>query len=259
MTNEGGPWGREAPEPAKAPRLAPDRRRLLLWLLFLAGLGGMVLALARMFPEAMHTANDWSNVAYYAGFLVLLTAGMFRARWGGVRLFVSHAAIWVAIAAVVSLGYAYREELAGVPQHLRLAFSTARPVAIGEHQLVIPQDESGGFEVIGKVNGERVRFLVDTGSSDTVLSPADARRLGIDPAALRYVEQAETANGKGYGAPFVARRLEVGPIAFDGFKMDVNQAPMSSSLLGLSFLNRLASFEIRGRSLYLKWRDAGAG
>jgi aspartyl protease family protein len=263
MSNEVGPWGhRDPPPPAAAAPTAPksrwDRGSVLRWLLFVAGVGGIVLALARAFPEGVQTQEQWSDVAYYAGFLALLAAGAFRVRTSPAR-FLRHAAGWVAIGAVLALVFAYRDELAGVPQHLKLAFSTARPVVIGDGELVIPEDDHGAFEVIGKVNGQRVRFLIDTGATDTVLSPADARRLGLDTGTMRYEEESETANGKGYGAPFVARRLEVGPIRFDDFKVSVNQAPMSSSLLGLSFLNRLSSFEIRGRKLYLKWRSGAAG
>lgn len=253
---EHGPWGSRTPSPPPAqPRPPLDRGRLLLCAMFLAGIAALVVALAKAFPEAMRTQNDWNDVGYYAMLLALVSAGAFRARWGGLKRTLGHAAIWALVAGILALGYAYRQELAGAPQHLQLAFSTARPVQLGAHELVIPQDDHGGYEVIGQVNGQRVRFLIDTGASDTVLSPADARRLGVDPAGLNYVEPFETANGKGFGAPYVAQRLQVGAITLDDFPMSINRAPMSSSLLGLSFLDRLAAFEIRDRKLYLKWRD----
>jgi aspartyl protease family protein len=260
MSSDGGPWGRaepEAPAPRKAVAAALRARPLLLWLLFLAGLGGLVFALAKAFPEA-RTRDQWGDVAYLSLFLVLLSAGAYRLRRAALVQSIGHLAIWMVLAAGVALGYAYREELAGVPQHLALAFGTGRPVQVGDHELVVPQDESGAFTVVGKVNGERVLFMIDTGSTETVLSPADARRLGIDTAVLKYADEVETANGKGYGAPVKADRLEVGPIALSGFPMAVNKAPMRSSLLGLSFLNRLDSFEIKGRKLYLKWGDRPA-
>lgn len=247
MSDETGPWGRDAPPPARAPR----RKRL--WVLLIVGLAALVLALARAFPEAVRSRADWADVAYFAGLVVLVSAGVLRAGRGRLPERLKHAAVWLAIVAALALGYAYRDELGGVPQHLRLAFSAGEPVATGDHELVIPQDDAGGFVVVGRVNGQRVRFLVDTGSTDTVLSLDDARRLGIDPAGLRFDEEAETANGKGYGAAYRARRLEVGPIVLDDFKMSVNQAPMASSLLGLSFLRQLDSFEVRGRSLILRW------
>jgi aspartyl protease family protein len=252
MSNERGPWGSEAPQPP------PARSRRGLWLVLFAALGGIVVALARAFPEAVRTRDDWADVAYGVGVVILVSAGVFRIGRGVFAQHLRHAAIWVAIVAVLALGFAYREELAGVPQHLRLAFSAGDPVTTGDHELVIPQDERGAFVVVGKVNGQRVRFMVDTGASDTVLSPDDARRLGVAVDSLRYDDIAETANGVGHGAPYAARSLQVGPIALDNFAMTINQAPMSSSLLGLSFLNHLESFEIRGRKLILKWRDGAA-
>ncbi|WP_293902733.1 TIGR02281 family clan AA aspartic protease [Phenylobacterium sp.] len=253
MSNGRGPWDIEPPKPAPAPM----RRRPWLWLLFVVALGGIVAALARAFPEALRTRDDWASVGYSAGVLILLASGLARFRREAVGRYLRHAAIWVAIVAVLALGLAYREELAGVPQRLRLAFSPGAPVTTGDHELVIPQNDQGGFVVVGKVNGQRVRFVVDTGATDTVLSPDDARRLGIPVDSLAYESEAETANGTGYGAPYAVQSLEIGPIAMGDFKLTINKAPISSSLLGLSFLNRLESFEFRGRKLILKWRDAG--
>jgi aspartyl protease family protein len=122
---------------------------------------------------------------------------------------------------------------------------------------VVPQGEDGSYGVVARVNGQRVRFVIDTGATDTVLSPDDARRIGVDTGDLRYVVEAETANGVGYGAPYVAKRFEVGPIALADFKLTVNQAPMSVSLLGMSFLGRLESFHFEDHKLILRWREGG--
>jgi aspartyl protease family protein len=250
MSEEGGPWRREAPKPP------PARGRLAFWLLLLAALGGMVAALARAFPEAVRTPDDWTEVAYAAGVVVLVSTGLFRLGPGGFAQHLRHVATWLAIVAVLALAFAYRDVFSGAGQRLRLAFSAGDPVTTGDHELVIPQDDHGAFVVVGKVNGQRVRFVVDTGATDTVLSPDDARRLGAPVGSLRYADAAETANGVGYSAPYTARRLEVGPIAFDDFRVAINQAPMSSSLLGMSFLRRLRSFEHRDGQLILRWQDA---
>jgi len=252
MSNEGGPWG------SQPARRGPPRNRVGLWLLLAAALVGLIVALARAFPEAVRSRDDWTSVAYAAGFILVLSAGLLRASRGGLAQHLRHAAIWVAIVAALALGLAYRDELTGVARHVRMAFSTGEAIATADHELVIPQDDSGAYVVVGKVNGERVRFVIDTGATDTVLSPDDAARLGVQLEALRYEREAETANGLGYGAPYTAQRLEVGPIGLANFEMTINQAPMSTSLLGLSFLNRLDSFEFRKRKLILKWRE-GAG
>ena len=256
MSDQGGPWGREPSEPKPAPRAA--RPRVGLWLLLLAELAGLVVALIVAFPQALRTQDDWAMLVYRLGFIALVSAGLLRVR-GALGRHLLHIAVWVAVAAVLALGYAYRDVLAEAPRRLQFAFNPGEPVAVGEHELVVPQDDDGAFVLTARVNGQPVRFLVDTGATDTVLSPDDARRLGLAPESLRYVHEAETANGKGYGAPYVARSLEVGPLRFADFGMVVNQAPMSGSLLGLSFLNRLESFEVRQRRLILKWRDGADG
>jgi aspartyl protease family protein len=255
MTQDNGPWSH--PPAAPAPPAPSAWPRVLLWLGFCGALAVIVLALARAFPEAVRTPNDWAEIARTAGILVLVSAGMFRAG----RVFrpqhLKYAAAWAGIIAVLALGFAYRGELQGVGQHLQLAFNAGDPVVIAEHELVVPQSEDGGYILVGRVNGQRVRFVVDTGATDTVLSPDDARRIGVDMASLRYVLESETANGVGYGAPYVAQRLDVGPLAFSDFKLTVNRAPMSASLLGMSFLSRLESFHIEDRKLVLRWRETG--
>jgi aspartyl protease family protein len=214
----------------------------------------LVLALNHAFPEAIRGGDDWARVAYAAGLVVLIGTGVFRSGRFFRPQHLKYAALWAAIIAVLALGFAYRGELGGVLQHLKLAFSAGDPVVTGERELVVPQGEDGGYALVGLVNGQRVRFVVDTGASDTVLSPDDARRIGVDMGKLRYVVESETANGKGYGAPYVADSLAVGPLALANFKLTVNQAPMSTSLLGMSFLSQLESFHFGNGKLVLRWR-----
>jgi len=228
-----------------------------LWAVFILGLIGLVAGLARAFPEAVRTTDDWAQVAYLMGLLLLVTAGVFRSGRIARPEHLRYAAIWMAIVGLLALGFAYRDQLSEAPNRLKLAFSAGDPVATRPGEVVVPRDESGHYIVVARVNGQRVRFLVDTGATDTVLSPEDARRIGLPLEELRYVRAVETANGQGYAAPFVADRFEVGPIALADFRLAVNQAPMSISLLGMSFLSRLDSFHFEGPNLVLRWREGG--
>jgi aspartyl protease family protein len=191
--------------------------------------------------------------------VLLVSGGLLRAARGPLTRHLKHAVIWLAAFAVLAFGYAYRAELADAPRRLGMAFNIGAPVQIDEHTLVVPQSEDGAYVVDGLVNGQRVRFMVDTGSTETVLAPDDARRLGVAVDKLDYAYKAETANGVGYGAVFAAKSLEVGPIRLRDVPLMVNKAPMSASLLGMNFLKRLDAFEFRGRTLVLKWREDGQG
>ncbi len=256
-----GPWEQPDPPTAAPPSRPPGapRHRLWLWLGLLAAVGVLAVALMRAYPEAIQTGDDQASLFLRLGMVVLVSTVLLRGLHGSPRQYLKYAAIWTGVIAVLALGYAYRAELTQIPQRLQLAFNVGTPVTVGERTLVVPQGEDGHYVVDGLVNGQRVRFMVDTGATETVLSPADARRLGIPVDTLNYGYESETANGKGYSAAYDATSLEVGAIRLEGFRVMVNKAPMSGSLLGMSFLKRLEAFEFRDRQLILKWREDGQG
>lgn len=251
-----GPWGRAGDPPPSPP---PQQRkvptaRIWLWLGLLVGVGALVAFLARAFPGVVRTQEDWGWVAYSLAFIALISMRLLvrGIRWSQAAW---QAGVWMAVIGILALGYSYRRELAEAGARVRGEFVAGYPVASGQSELMVTQSEGGGYFVMGKVNGQPVRFLIDTGASDTVLSPDDARRIGLDPAKLDYRHVAETANGLGSGAPFTADRLEVGSIQIQAMPMVVNQADMSQSLLGMSFLNRLDTFRLEEGRMYLKARD----
>jgi aspartyl protease family protein len=117
---------------------------------------------------------------------------------------------------------------------------------------VIPRSADGHYWLEAEVNGGTVRFLVDTGASHVVLTPEDAQAAGIYPAHSDFTAVYQTANGPAAAAPVILDRVEVGGIEVRGVPAAVNGAPMRQSLLGMSFLQRLSSFEVAGDRLILR-------
>jgi aspartyl protease family protein len=226
---------------------------MLLWLAVLAGIGLLIWGLNRLLPGQVTKAEDWTDVAGATLVLAVVSAGLLASRRANLGRNLRYGAIWAGIFAIFVVGYAYRSDLAAVGQRIRSEFLPAHPMPAGPHALVVTQS-GGGYFIMGKVDGVDIRFLIDTGASDIVLSPDDARRLGVDPSELKYDKAYETANGVGLGARLDGRRLEVGPIRMDGVTVSINQAPMTSSLLGMAFLHRLEGFEARDGKLVLRWK-----
>ena len=100
-----------------------------------------------------------------------------------------------------------------------------------------------------------VLFLIDTGATDIVLSPSDATRIGIDLSSLNFDRISQTANGLGLGASHTAKSLAIGPVEWTDVPIAINRAEMGTSLLGMSFLRRMAGIEIRGRQMFLHWKQ----
>lgn len=118
--------------------------------------------------------------------------------------------------------------------------------------LVYPADDRGHVVIDAAVNGAVVRLLVDTGASLVTLTPADARAAGIDPAALAFTGRASTANGPVRMAPVMLREIRIGQLSI----ADVPAAVLENlnvSLLGMSFLGRLQSYEMRDGKLTIAW------
>jgi aspartyl protease family protein len=221
-----------------------------LWLLVaVAGVAGLVVLLGHGLPQALGDRDDVPWLIYLGIIAVpLLAALALRFRQRPLEE-LRNAAIWLAIGLVLLIGYSYREELGGrvmgelVPQ---------RGVVNDDGSVSFRVGMDGHFHVDALVEGTTVRFLVDTGASEVVLTPADARRLGYDPERLTYSQITETANGRGRGAPIRLREVSVGGVTLFDVAASVNEAEMDESLLGMSFLARLSAFEFSGDRLTLR-------
>ena len=123
--------------------------------------------------------------------------------------------------------------------------------SIEGNSVVVARGQDGHYHLTLTINGTPVDFIVDTGASTIVLSPADAARLGFDPAELAFVGEASTANGIVKTASVRLDDVQLGPFLDQGVRADVNGAQMDESLLGMSYLGRY-SLELSQDRLILK-------
>ena len=128
---------------------------------------------------------------------------------------------------------------------------TTRQAIISETQIEVPRSADGHYYLTLDVNDVPLRFVVDTGASQVVLSQADARRIGLDPETLGFFREASTANGMVRTAPVVLDRVSLGQITDSQLPAVVNGGDMEDSLLGMTYLGRFARIEIAGDRLVL--------
>ena len=192
----------------------------------------------------------------FALYLLIRTMGDYQGRaTQGLR----HAAIWLLVLIALLGVYSYRGELQSVAH--RIAGEVLPPGhvmtvdtgATGEKAVRIRGDGNGHFWAQGTVNGASATLLIDTGASTVVLKAVDAAEAGIDVNGLSFTVPVQTANGTAYAAPIRLRSVAVGPIVFDSVEALVAKpGSLNESLLGMSFLKRLRSYEVVGDFMTLR-------
>lgn len=224
-----------------------------LWLAVAAiGVTGLIIALNGRFPGALDDSRGAGRLAYLCAWLLLGGSGVVLAVRRQPLVGLRNATIWIGLGLALVIGYSYRDGLGDLGARLSGELMPQRGVAEGADAMTFRVGQDGHFHVEALVDNVRIRFLVDTGASQVVLSPADARRLGLDPGSLDFVQMAETANGMVRGAPVTLHEVLVGNLRLADVRASVNAADMGESLLGMSFLSRLGGFEVSGDRLTLR-------
>ena len=105
------------------------------------------------------------------------------------------------------------------------------------HKIVLTAGSGGHFMTPGFINGQQVRFMVDTGATVVALGEDEARRIG-----LRYrdgrLAYASTANGTVTAWQVRLASVRVGDVEIRDVDASVVPASMPYILLGNAFLNR---------------------
>lgn len=122
---------------------------------------------------------------------------------------------------------------------------------LGEGQIAVPRQPDGHYYLTLALNGANIRFVVDTGATDMVLTREDARRAGLDVDALNFIGTANTANGQVRTAPVRLDTVRLGDITDTDVFASVNGGVMDGSLLGMGYLEKWGRIEISGGELRL--------
>ena len=116
----------------------------------------------------------------------------------------------------------------------------------------IARAKDGMFYVQAEINGQKIRFLVDTGANVVVLNGADAARLGIQAEADLFGPQMATAGGSAPMAWAKLDRVRLAGREATGVKAAVVKSGLPVSLLGQNMLSKLASVTIEGDRLRMR-------
>ncbi|QPM89766.1 retropepsin-like aspartic protease family protein [Pseudooceanicola algae] len=189
-------------------------------------------------------ANDFGQLAYILLMLVVVGGYFFVSNRNQIGRMTRHALLWALIFVGVLAGV-------GLWDEVRTTLAPAQQVYANGEVIALPRGQDGHYYATLVVNGERQRFLVDTGATDIVLTRDVARKFGLDPDNLVYSGIAGTANGQVRTAPVVLDTVSLGPLMDRDVRAMVNDGDLGTPLLGMAYLNRFSSIQISEGALTL--------
>jgi aspartyl protease family protein len=226
--------------------------------IFVLALAAMLLVSNESGTIANLDADTFGYVALGVALLVFIGGGVLLRYRGHAGAMFRDAVTWIALGLALVTLYSYRDVL--LPMAGRLAGELLPGSAMvveespgGPVEVKIRKRLDGHFIAKAEINGTPITMIVDTGASTIVLRPEDAKKVGINLNKLSYTVPVLTANGRTVAARVRLDTVAIGPLARDDVDALVAEPKaLTESLLGMSFLSRLRSYEFSGDFLRLR-------
>jgi aspartyl protease family protein len=187
---------------------------------------------------------------YLIGCLILVGTG-FAVRRVPLRHSLKLALAWICIFAAAFFAFALRSDFRALGNRLLAEIQGGAAQQTEGGSVRIRRADDGHFWVDAAVNGQSLRFLVDSGATMTTLTRASARRAGVEPEGSFGV-MVDTANGPAVEDRGTARTLTLGPITRSDFAIDISNASNELNVIGMNFLSSLRGWGVEGDTLVLR-------
>jgi aspartyl protease family protein len=228
-------------------------KRLFPWIVLAVALA--LAALLARHSEGLTgalTSGDMASLAYKVALVVVVSGAVLTIFRQNVSQALIQAMFWVVFAFALVLLYTYRLQLHDVGERVLAELVPGHAVTRG-HTVELARANTGDFRIRAEVNGVTVAMVLDTGASAVVLTHEAAKSAGLPTEFIKYTVSVETANGHTLAAPVTLDRLAVGGIVERQVSALIAQpGQLRTSLLGMSFLNRLHSFEVEGSTVRMQ-------
>ena len=185
---------------------------------------------------------DNARLIYLIVLLVMIAGWFFMQTRDGLNKSLQHAAVWAMIFVGGAAAVGLWQDISRNPNQTLISDAG---------QIIVPRSRDGHYYLNVQINGADVRFVVDTGATDMVLTKSDAERAGLDPDQLTYLGRANTANGEVRTAFVRLDAVQLGDVTDRNLVAVVNEGQMAQSLLGMGYLQRWGRLEIANNELIL--------
>lgn len=215
----------------------------------------LIVIIALAFSNADTVTTDKIAQLSYYGIWGLAAASALLASPIKLTDALRNIAIWLVVIFALMSGYSLRYEIQDFASRVTAGIIPGSPVSSYSENgktVSLERAANGHFQMRASINGIPITLTVDTGASAVVLTYDDAAAANIDVGRLSYNVSVKTANGSTNAAPVIVDHLQIGNIERDNVRALVSRpGDLSESLLGMSFLDRLSGYSVRGDRIIL--------
>ena len=130
-----------------------------------------------------------------------------------------------------------------------------KPVQVSSsgRKVRIKAGHGGHYFTEVRMNNRPVKVLVDTGATMVAINQTTARKIGIRLKSSDFKHKVNTANGAAKMAAATIRDIRIGNIRVQNVRAGVlRDSALTTTLLGMSFLNQLKRFGVSNQTLLLE-------
>ncbi len=226
--------------------------RIIILVICAIAVSAMVWFLAGQFPHALGSDVEKAGLVRALAIMALVGAGLIMSPRLKLKGALKYMAIWGLAGVAILTAYSFRQEFQFIGTRIGSELLPSHAIETGQGEITIRRGADGHFHLNADVNGTSIRFLVDTGASVVTLSRNDAERIGFRIADLEFTQQFQTANGTAWGAQVRLDQMTAGPIIVKDVRTAILDSEIGSSLLGLSFLDKLSEVSVQGDTMTLR-------
>ena len=159
---------------------------------------------------------------------------------------------WVAIFAAFFAVFSFRFEFITIWDRVKADFAGTAGQTISGEAIEIKRQDDGHYWLQVEINGNPVRFMIDSGATTTAINAETAADTAVNVDASGYPVIIDTANGQVTAQRGVVQRFEVGPYKLNDHNVVVSDSFGDTNVLGMNFLDSMKSWKVEGNVMTLQ-------
>lgn len=199
----------------------------------------------------MNIMEDGPSLIWGVVCIILLISSLAARRFP--MAYVGKAALaWIAIFAALFAIFSFRFEFISIWERVKADISGTSGQTVSSEVIELRRQDDGHYWLQAEVNGNPVRFMIDSGATISAMNAQTAADTGVDVDSNGYPMILDTANGRVAAKRGYVKRLEIGSHAIVDHKVVVSENFGDTNVLGMNFLDSMKSWKVERNMMVLQ-------